>query len=139
MSLACRALLLLVLALPCWTWALDFGFKAPRDPDDPAAVEAMRDLAQRIVPVYQDADTDGFLANVTALQIVSGSYGAAYDTSMTLRGRYQGKPFDGLAERAIHAVGGRARAGPAGVRSLAREGQPSASRCRGARAHLAGV
>ena len=97
-----RALvLLLLLALPVWAWALDFGFQPPRDPDDAAAVDLMRDLAQRIVPVYQDAETDVFLANVTALQIVSGAYGAAYDTSKSLRSRYQGKPFDGLVERAI--------------------------------------
>ncbi|HSV57697.1 MAG TPA: CocE/NonD family hydrolase [Variovorax sp.] len=96
-----RALLLLLLALPAWAWALDFGFRPPRDPDDVAAVDVMRDLAQRIVPVYQEADTDVFLANVTALQIVSGAYRAASDSNRTLRSRQQGKPFDGLAERAV--------------------------------------
>jgi putative CocE/NonD family hydrolase len=96
-----RALVLLVLSLPAWAWALDFGFRPPRDPDDAAAVDLMRDLAQRIVPVYQEADTDVFLANVTALQIVSGAYRAAYDSSRSLRSRHQGKPFDGLVERAI--------------------------------------
>ena len=82
-----RALVLLLLALPAWAWALDFAFRPPRDPDDAAAVEVMRDLAQRIVPVYQDADTEVFLANVTALQIVSGAYRAAYDSSRSLRSR----------------------------------------------------
>ena len=96
-----RALALLLLALPVWAWALDFGFRAPSDPDDPAAVGVMRDLAQRIVPVYQDADTDVFLANVIPLQIVGGSYAAAYDSSRVLRGRHQGKPFEGLVERTI--------------------------------------
>ncbi|MBA3588987.1 CocE/NonD family hydrolase [Methylibium sp.] len=96
-----RALVLLMLALPVWARALDFGFQAPRDPDDVAAADAMRDLAQRIVPVYQDDDTDGYLANLTALQIVSGAYAAAYDSSRLLRRRQQGKPFDALAERAI--------------------------------------
>ncbi|HVJ58925.1 MAG TPA: hypothetical protein VM528_00030, partial [Burkholderiaceae bacterium] len=51
-----------VLVLPAW--AQDFGFRPPRDPDDVTAVDVMRDLAQRIVPVYKDADTDVFLANV---------------------------------------------------------------------------
>lgn len=98
-----RALVLLVLALPAWAWALDFGFRPPLDPDDAAAVDVMRDLAQRIVPVYQEADTDVFLANVAALQIVSGAYAAAHDSSQALRRRYQekGRPFDGLAERAM--------------------------------------
>lgn len=103
MSLAARrALVLVLLALPAWAGALDFGFKPPRDPDDPTAVDVMRDLAQRIVPVYQDADPDVFLANVIALQTVSGAYAAAYDSSRTLRGRSQGKPFDALAERTVN-------------------------------------
>src|SRR5262249_15254615 len=96
-----RALALLVLALPIWALALDFGFRPPRDPDDAAAAEVMRDLAQRIVPVYQDPDAEAFLANMTALQIVSGAYGAAFDSSTSLRRRRQGKPFDALAERVI--------------------------------------
>ena len=96
-----RALVMLGLALPAWARALDFGFRPPRDPDDPGAAELMRDLAQRIVPVYQDADTDAFLANMAALQIVSGAHRAAYDSSKSLRSRQQGKPFNALAERAI--------------------------------------
>ncbi|NVM88518.1 CocE/NonD family hydrolase [Variovorax sp. SG517] len=99
-----RALMRLGLALPAlpsWTWAADFGFRPPRDPDDPAAEGLMRDLAERILPVYQDADTDSFLANVTALQIVSGAYRAAAGSSKSLRERRQGKPFDLLAERAV--------------------------------------
>ena len=95
-----RVLVVLLLALPMWARALDFGFKAPHDPDDVAAVAVMRDLAQRIVPVYQAADTDAYLANLTALQIVGGTYGAAYDSSKLLRNRYRGKPFDALAQRA---------------------------------------
>jgi putative CocE/NonD family hydrolase len=96
-----RALVVLMLVLPALAWALDFGFRPPRDPDDVAAVEAMRDLAQRIVPVYQDADTYVFLANVTALQIVSGTFGAAYDSSRALRRLQRNRPFDSLIERAV--------------------------------------
>ena len=87
-------------ALPSWAWAADFGFRPPRDPEDAAAEGLMRDLAERILPVYQDADKDAFLANVTALQIVSGAYRAAQDSSRSLRERRKGKPFDVLAERA---------------------------------------
>ena len=74
----------LLMALPAWAPAQDFGFTPPRDPDDPAAVEVMRDLAQRIVPVYKNEDTAVFLADVTALQIVSGAYIAAHDSSRAL-------------------------------------------------------
>ena len=103
-SRARRALMRVVLALPAWPgWAraADFGFRPPGDPDDAAAADVMRDLAERILPVYQDADKDAFLANVTALQIVSGAYRAAQDSSRLLRERRQGKPFDMLAERAV--------------------------------------
>ena len=96
-----RAIIRLILALPTWAWAQDFGFRPPRDPDDATAADLMRDLAQRILPVYQEADTDGFLANVTALQIVSGAWRAAFDSSKSLRSRRQGKPFDDLTQRAI--------------------------------------
>ena len=110
-SRARRALMRLALALPVGSWAADFGFRPPPDPDDASTAELMRDLAQRILPVYQEADTDVFLANVTALQIVSGAYRAAYDSSASLRSRRQGKPFDGLVERAIlDGIYSRARA-----------------------------
>jgi len=110
-SRARRALARLVLALPAWAWAADFGFRPPRDPDDAAAADLMRDLAERILPVYQDTDTDAFLANVTALQIVSGAYRAASNSSGALRTRRQGKPFDGLVQRAIlDGIYARARA-----------------------------
>lgn len=110
-SRARRALMRLMLALPAWAGAADFGFRPPPDPDDATTADLMRDLAQRILPVYQEADTDSFLANVTALQIVSGAYRAASDSSMSLRNRRQGKPFDGLVERAtLDGIYARARA-----------------------------
>jgi len=106
-----RALMWLIPALPAWAWAADFGFRPPRDPDDARAAELMRDLAQRILPVYQEADTDVFLANLTALQIVSGAYRAASDSSASLRSRRKGKPFDDLVQRAIlDGIYARARA-----------------------------
>lgn len=110
-SRARRALMRLMLVVPVWARAADFGFRPPGDPDDADAAALLRDLAQRILPVYQEADTDVFLANVTALQIVSGAYRAAFDSSASLRGRRQGKPFDGLAERAVlDGIYARARA-----------------------------
>lgn len=98
---AWRVVVLLALVLPAWASALEFGFRPPNDPDDVTAVDAMRDLAQRIVPVYKDADTDAYLANVAALQIVSGAWSAGYDTSRVLRRSHQGKPFDGFVERSV--------------------------------------
>lgn len=108
---ACRLLVVVLAAvLPAWVSALDFGFRAPDDPDAAATAEAMRDLAQRIVPIYQDADADVYLSNLTALQIVSGAYGAAVDSTRLLRGRHRGKPLDRRLERAIlDAIYARAR------------------------------
>lgn len=100
-SLARRALVLLGLALPAWARALDFDFRPPAGPDDAAAAALMRDLALRIVPVYQDADPDAFLANMAALQNVGGSWRAAVASSKSLRTRVQDKPFDALAVRAL--------------------------------------
>lgn len=94
-------LVLLAIALPAAAAAQAFDFRPPPGPDDAGAVEAMRDLARRIVPVYQEARSDAFLANLTALQIVSGAYAAAADTSGALRQRTRGRPQDGLVERAI--------------------------------------
>jgi putative CocE/NonD family hydrolase len=110
-SRARRALTRVILALPAWAWGADFGFRPPRDPDDATAAELMRDLAQRILPVYQETDADVFLANLTALQIVSGAYRAASDSSGSLRSRRKGKPFDELVQRAIlDGIYARARA-----------------------------
>ena len=110
-SRARRALMRLIPALPAWAWAADFGFRPPRDPEDATAADLMRDLAQRILPVYQEADTDVFLANLAALQIVSGAYRAASDSSASLRSRRKGKPFDDLVQRAIlDGIYARARA-----------------------------
>jgi putative CocE/NonD family hydrolase len=98
---ACRALFVFLLLFPTWSFAAgDFGFDPPRSADDPAAAAVMRDLAQRLVPVYQQADSDVYLSNLTAMQVVSGAYVAAYDTSQTLRERHRGKPFDGPLDRA---------------------------------------
>jgi putative CocE/NonD family hydrolase len=55
--------------------------------DDAAAGAAMRDLAARLVPVYQDPDPDRYLANLSALQLVAGNYSAAYESRQTLRDR----------------------------------------------------
>ena len=49
----------------------------------------MRDLAERILPVYQENDVERYLANLSALQLTSGNYAAAYATQQSLRERRQ--------------------------------------------------
>jgi putative CocE/NonD family hydrolase len=83
----CLCLLLIVAASRVWGGGPVFEFHTPVSVDDTAAGEAMRDLAARLVPVYQDTDPDRYLANLSALQMVAGNYSAAYESRQTLRDR----------------------------------------------------
>jgi putative CocE/NonD family hydrolase len=47
----------------------------------------MRDLAERILPVYQENDQDRYLRNLSGLQLVAGNYTAAWQTRQQLRER----------------------------------------------------
>src|ERR1019366_6646380 len=76
--------------------ALDFEFRPPATAGNAATASVMRDLAQRLIPVYQEADPDRYLANLSALQLAAGDYAAAYSSRETLRDRRrkadQGRP-----------------------------------------------
>jgi uncharacterized protein len=76
-------LLALVLARPSAA-ALDFDFRAPASATDPSVPAVMRDLAGRILPVYQENDPERYLSNLSALQMVAGDYGSAYSTRQSL-------------------------------------------------------
>jgi putative CocE/NonD family hydrolase len=91
-------LLLAIIGVPMLAGAQNFGFDAPADADDEALPAALRDLAQRVLPVYQDSDRERYLANVAALQMVIGDPAAARATLMSLRER---QPRDADANAAI--------------------------------------
>jgi hypothetical protein len=80
-------LLLIIATARVWAAGAVFDFHTPASADDAAAGAAMRDLAARLVPVYQDPDPDRYLANLSALQMVAGNYPAAYETRQSLRDR----------------------------------------------------
>ena len=61
----------------------------------------MRDLAERILPVYEDKDTDRYLTNLAALQLVAGTYPAADDTRRKLRDRRGAQAMPGPVEREL--------------------------------------
>jgi putative CocE/NonD family hydrolase len=83
-----KSLLCLVLAAaPAWALAQNLEFRAPGSPSDPGAPAVMRDLAERLLPVYQESDPDRYLANLSALQMVAGDYGAADVSRQSLRDR----------------------------------------------------
>ena len=67
--------------------AQDFELTVPATAADPSLGAAMRDLAERMLPVYEDPDPERYLANLSALQLVAGSDEAANDTRKTLRDR----------------------------------------------------
>jgi putative CocE/NonD family hydrolase len=67
----------------------DFGFEPPTDATDPALSAAIRDLAERVLPAYQEDDPDRYFATLAALQMAVGDPAAAYTTRMTLRERLQ--------------------------------------------------
>jgi putative CocE/NonD family hydrolase len=69
--------------------AQEFDFHPPPSASDPATPGVMRDLAERILPVYQENDVERYLANLSALQLTSGNYAAAYATQQSLRERRQ--------------------------------------------------
>jgi putative CocE/NonD family hydrolase len=83
----CLFLFLIVAAAPSWAGGPVFEFHAPASADDAAAGATMRDLAARLVPVYQDTDPDRYLANLSALQMVAGNYSAADESRQSLRDR----------------------------------------------------
>jgi uncharacterized protein len=87
-AIAAKAVLLISIA--AWSAlaaAQDFGFEAPADATDPALPGALRDLAERIVPVYQEDDSDRYLLNLAVLQIVAGDAAAAHATRLSLQER----------------------------------------------------
>jgi uncharacterized protein len=67
--------------------APDLEFHAPPSAEDPATAAAMRDLAERLLPVYQESDPDRYLANLSALQLVAGDYAAGDVSRQALRNR----------------------------------------------------
>jgi hypothetical protein len=85
-----KILLLIALAVaPTLVAAQDFGFEAPQNATDPALPDALKDLAERILPVYQEVDSDRYLANLAALQMAAGDPAAAYATRLSLQERLQ--------------------------------------------------
>ena len=81
-----KAFLLLLVCLLGSPLALaqDFDFKPPASANDPTVPKVMRDLAERILPVYQENDQDKYLHNLSGLQLVAGNYPAAWQTRQSI-------------------------------------------------------
>ncbi len=70
---------------PAWAGAPDLEFHAPQAANDAKTPAVIRDLAARLLPVYQEPDPDRYVANLSALQLVAGSYAAADVSRQALR------------------------------------------------------
>jgi uncharacterized protein len=104
-------LVIVLAARPAAAAAQDFGFEPPPSATDPALPAALRDLAERIVPVYKDDDSTRYLANLAALQMTAGDPAAAHETRIALDKRLQSKEGRSPTGRAIvYAVYVQARA-----------------------------
>jgi len=97
-----RFVLLLALTPAC-VCAQDFEFHPPASADDAGTPALIRDLAERLLPVYQDADNERYLANLSALQMADSNYAAADDARQSLRDRLQksGKDEEARQPRAV--------------------------------------
>lgn len=78
---------LLGLSPSSWGAAPDLEFHAPAVAGSAAAAVAMRDLAERLLPVYEEPDRDRYLANLSALQMAAGEFSAADVSRQSLRER----------------------------------------------------
>jgi putative CocE/NonD family hydrolase len=84
---ACLLWCLFVAVSQSWAAAPELEFHAPASADAAAAAATMRDLAARLLPIYQEPDPDRYLANLSALQMVSGNFSAADVSRQSLRNR----------------------------------------------------
>ncbi|MGH8179404.1 MAG: CocE/NonD family hydrolase [Steroidobacteraceae bacterium] len=85
-------IVLSALLLPRLAAAQSLEFHAPASVYDAATPAVMRDLASRIIPVYRNPSREQFLANMSALQLVAGSFEPAYSARLELRRLRGGNP-----------------------------------------------
>ena len=76
---------LLLALLPAFVSAQELDLRLPAAATDATTPAVLRDLAERVLPVYQESNRERYLANLSALQFVSGGYAAADTTRQELR------------------------------------------------------
>jgi putative CocE/NonD family hydrolase len=80
-------MLLFMMVSQAWADAPDIEFRPPSTAEDPETTMIMRDLAARLVPVYEEPDADRYLANLSVLQMAALDYTAADGSRLSLRER----------------------------------------------------
>ena len=84
-SLCSVLLILLPALLPSLAGAQELELRLPAAATDASTPGLLRDLAQRVLPVYQESNRERYLANLSALQFVDSGYAAADTTRQELR------------------------------------------------------
>ncbi len=104
--------LFVLLALTAsWAAAQDLEFHPPASASDASLPTVMRDLAVRILPVYQEKEPERYLSNLFALQLVAGDPSSAFATRKSLRERRRNANAARAADRAVlYDIYARARA-----------------------------
>jgi uncharacterized protein len=93
MSMRCRCTWRAVLAaallalFSTGVTAQELEFHPPVSALDAGAAVVMRDLAVRVLPVYEEKNPERFLANLSAIQVIAGNYGPARASRDELRER----------------------------------------------------
>jgi predicted acyl esterase len=94
-------IVLSLVLLPRLAAAQSLEFSAPASVDDPRTPAVMRDLASRIIPGYRNDSQEQFLANMSALQLVAGSFEEAYSARLDLQQLRGGAPHHPPADPAM--------------------------------------
>jgi len=100
-ALRSLAYCLMLTCAASWACAQELEFHPPASASDAATRAVMRDLAERVLPVYQEDNPERYLANLSALQLTSGDYASAYATQQSLRERRQNAYPDRLGDREL--------------------------------------
>ena len=79
-------------AVPRLAAGQDFDFDPPRDAADPSLPAALHDLAERVLPAYEENDPERYLTNLAALQMAIGDAPAAHATRLNLKERLESEP-----------------------------------------------
>jgi putative CocE/NonD family hydrolase len=82
-------------------YAQDLEFRAPASAADPNVPAVMRDLAVRVLPVYQEKDPEKYLSNLFALQMVAGDPTSAFATRQSLIERRRNPSTVRATDRAV--------------------------------------
>jgi putative CocE/NonD family hydrolase len=81
--------------------AQELDFRPPTSPRDERTAGAMRDLAQRLLPVYQEDNPERYFENLSALQLAAGEFDAADATRQSLAARRRDPGADSLLTSAL--------------------------------------